>query len=125
MHFFSFASQFRLTTRERFLVAYLTIGSWLAFTHRVMSALGSLLSNREAIRVALGDTLELLSCLKTSRVHPKLDGLQLTMNQFFHNNLVSPILLKACRGAFHCFIALSVCVHKIIEHAEDVSKFPL
>ena len=33
-----------------FLVAYLTIGSWLAFTHRVMSALGSLLSNREAIK---------------------------------------------------------------------------
>ena len=45
------------------------------------------------------------------------------MNQFFHNNLVSPISLKACRGAFHCFIALSVCVLKIIQHAEDVSKF--
>ena len=74
-------------------------------------------------RVALGDTLTLLSCLETSRVHPKLDGHQLTMNQFFHNNLVSPISLKTCRGAFHCFIALSVSVHKIIEHAEDLGKF--
>ena len=45
------------------------------------------------------------------------------MNQFFHKNLVYPISLKAYRGAFHCFIALSVCVRKIIEHAEDVSKF--
>ena len=45
------------------------------------------------------------------------------MNQLFYKNLVSPILLKAYRGAFRCFIALSVCVRKIIEHAEDVIKF--
>ena len=61
------------------------------------------------LRVALGDTPTLLSCLETSRVQPKLDGPQLTMNQFFHNNLVSPISLKACRGAFqwlHCVISM-------------------
>ena len=74
------------------------------------------------LRVTLGDTLTLLSCLETFCVHPKLDGHQLTMNQLFHNNLVSPISLKACRGAFHCSSALLVCVRKIIEHAENVSK---
>ena len=74
--------------RERFLVAYLKIGSGLASAHLVTGPLGSLLSTREA-RAALGNILTLLSCLATSRVHPKFDGLPLTINQFFHNNLVS------------------------------------
>ena len=33
-----------------FLVASLTVGSWLAFTHRAMSALGNLLRAREEIK---------------------------------------------------------------------------
>ena len=76
--------------RERFLVAYLKISSGLASAHLVIGPLGSLLSTREA-RAALGNIniLTLLSCLATSRVHPKFDGLPLTINQFFHNNLVS------------------------------------
>ena len=103
MHFFSFASQYRVVTRERFLVAYLAIGSRLACAHRVMGALVSLLSTQEA-RVALSDTVMLLSCLVASRLHPKLDGRLLTVNQYFHNNLVSPKSLKASRGEFSGFI---------------------
>ena len=80
-----------------------------------MGALGTLLSTQEAT-VALGDTLTLLSCLATSRVHPKLDGLPLTMNQFYNNNLVFPNSSKTCRGHFNGFIASSACVHEIIEH---------
>ena len=74
--------------RERFLKAYLKINSGLASAHLVIGPLGSLLSTREA-RAVLGNILTLLSCSETSRVHPKFDGLPLTVNQFFHNNLVS------------------------------------
>ena len=79
---------YKKIARERFLVAYLKISSGLASAHLVIGPLGSLLSTREA-RAALGNILTFLSCFTTSRVHPKFDVLPLTINQFFHNNLVS------------------------------------
>jgi len=40
----------------------------------------------------------------------------------FYQILASPNTFKTCRRAFQWFIASSACVHKIMEHVDDLSK---
>ena len=77
--------------------------------------------------------LPCLECLVTSSVRPELDGGTLTTNQkkkkkrtncFTTLTLLYQILVSPNHTGMHFsdFIASSACVHKSIEHADDVSK---